>query len=100
MVQPNDPLNEDDTNVQANLSEGFNVEPGLWEYPALSQHKPHEMMHPPPINSMLERNEVITSKKLNAATGLYSPFICKPSPVLIDGSHVSVEISTSKTVNL
>ena len=55
MLEPNDPLNDDYANVQANLSGGFNVESGLWEYPALSWHKPHEMMHPNLINFMLQK---------------------------------------------
>ena len=56
MLEPNDPLNDDYANVQANLSGGFNVESGLWEYPALSWHKLHEMMHPNVVFASREQN--------------------------------------------
>ena len=43
-------------------------------------------MDPELVNFTLERNEMIASKKLNSSTGLYSSYICKPSPVQEDGS--------------
>ena len=43
-------------------------------------------MNPELVNFTLERNEMIASKKLNASTGLYSSYICRPSPVQEDGS--------------
>ena len=86
IVHENDPVNEEDANIHPNLSGKFNIESGLWEYPALSQQKPREMMDPDLVNFTLERNEMIASKKLNASTGLYSSYICKPSPVQEDGS--------------
>ena len=59
------------------------------------------MMDPQLVNSTLECNEIISSKKLNTSTGLYSLFICKPSPFNPDGTqkacmcgHTYVERST------
>ena len=53
------------------------------------------------VNLTLECNEIISSKKLNTSTGLYSSFICKPSPFNPDGTpkacmcgHTYVEGST------
>ena len=86
IVHDNDPVNEEDANIHPNLSGNFNIESGLWEYPALSEQKPREMMDPELFNFTLERNEMIASKKLNSSTGLYSSYICKPSPVQEDGS--------------
>ena len=79
-------MNEEDANIHPNLSGNFNIESGLWEYPALSQQKPRKIMKPEFVNFTLERNEMIASKKLNSSTGLYSSYICKPSPVQEDGS--------------
>ena len=39
IVHDNDPVNEEDANIHPNLSGNFNIESGLWEYPALSHSK-------------------------------------------------------------
>ena len=85
-VIPDDPVNKDYVNIESQVSGKFNIETGLWDYPALSKHKPKEMMDPQLVNSTLECNEIISSKKLNTSTGLYSSFICKPSPFNPDGT--------------
>ena len=74
-VIPDDPVNKDDVNIESQVSGKFNIETGLSDYPALSKHKPKEMMDPQLVNSTLECNETISSKKLNTSTGLYSSFI-------------------------
>ena len=94
-------MNKDDVNIESQVSGKLNIVTGLWDYPALSKHKPKEMMDPQLVNSTLECNEIISSKKLNTSTGLYSLFIFKPSPFNPDGSpkvcmcgHTYVEGST------
>ena len=101
-IIPDDPVNKDDpVNIESQVSGKFNIETGLWDYPALSKHKPKEMMDPQLVNSTLECNEIISSRKLNTSTGLYCLFICKPSKCNEDGSpkacmcgHTYVEGST------
>ena len=44
------------------------------------------------VNFTLEKNEMIASKKLNASTGLYSSYICKPLPVQEDGGMFTSQI--------
>ena len=85
-VIPEGPVNKDDVNIECQASGKFNIETGLWDYPALSKHKPKEMMDLQLVNSTLECNEITSSKKLNTSTGLYSSFICKPSPFNPDGT--------------
>ena len=68
LVIPDDPVKKDDVNMESQVSGKFNIETGLWDYPALSKHKPKEMMDPQLVNSTLECNEIISSKKLNTST--------------------------------
>ena len=100
-VIPDDPVNKDDVNIESQVSGKFNIETGIWDYPALSKHKPKEMMDLQLVNSTLEHNEIISSKKLNTSTGLYSSFIYKLSQFNPDGTpkacmcgHTFVEGST------
>ena len=81
-----DPVNQDDINIGNQVSGKFNIQTGLWDYPALSKHKPKDMMDPELVNATLQRNELISARKLNPSTGLYCSFICKPSPFNPDGT--------------
>ena len=49
-VIPDDPVNKDDVNIESQVSGKFNIETGLWDYPALLKHKPKEMMDPQLVN--------------------------------------------------
>ena len=66
-----DPVNQDDINIGNQVSGKFNIQTGLWDYPALSKHKPKDMMDPELVNATLQRNELISARKLNPSTGLY-----------------------------
>ena len=50
-VIPDDLVNKDDVNIESQVSGKFNIETGLWDYPALSKHKPKEMMDPQLVNT-------------------------------------------------
>ena len=80
-VIPDDPVN-----IESQVSGKFNIETGLWNDPAVSKHKCKEMMDLQLVNSKLECDEIISSKKLNTSTGSYSSFICKPSLFNPDGT--------------
>ena len=81
-----DPVNQDDINIGNQVSGKFNLQTGLWDYPTLSKHKPKDMMDPELVNATLQRNELISARKLNPSTGLYCSFICKPSPFNPNGT--------------
>ena len=81
-----DPVNQDYINIGNQVSGKFNIQTGLWDYPALSKHKPKGMMDPELVNATLQRNELISARKLNPSTGLYCSFICKPSPFNPNGT--------------
>ena len=44
--------NNEDGNIHTEIKGNFNTHLGLWEYPAVSQHKPMEMMDPHLVNEM------------------------------------------------
>jgi hypothetical protein len=44
--EPDDMPNREDGNLSKNLKGIFNLEEGLWTYPAVSTHKPKEMLDP------------------------------------------------------
>ena len=77
----NEVVNNEDANLPKNIKGHFDVSSGLWKYPALSTQKPKEMMDPEIVNATQQRNDYITSKKLDKSTGLYTGYILKPSPL-------------------
>ena len=76
-----DAVNNEDANLPRSLTGHFDVASRLWKYPALSSHKPKEMQDPHIVNCTQERNDYISSHKLDHATGLYTGYILKPSPL-------------------
>ena len=76
-----DAVNNDDANLPRSLTGHFDFASGLWKYPALSNHKPKEMQDPHIVNCTQECNDYISSRKLDHATGLYTGYILKPSPL-------------------
>ena len=76
-----DAVNNEDANLPRSLTGHFDVARGLWKYPAISTHKPKEMQDPHTVNCTQECNEYISSYKLDHATGLYTGYILKPSPL-------------------
>ena len=76
-----DAVNNDNANLPRSLTGHFDVASGLWKYPALPSHKPKEMQDPHIVNCTQERNDYISLCKLDHATGLYTGYILKPSPL-------------------
>ena len=64
-------VNNEDGNVHPKIKGNFNTETGLWEYPAISQHKPLEMLNPHLVNETGKQNDYAVSSKINSDTGLY-----------------------------
>lgn len=69
-----DDLNMDDDGIEEALTNGnFNLDTGLWEFPALSKHKPYlEHNNPTLIQHTQQRNEFIGSTLFKGNTGRYS----------------------------
>ena len=80
-VPDSDAVNNEDANLSRSLNGHFDVASGLWKYPGLSSHKPKEMQDPHIVNCTQERNDYISSCKPDHATGLYTEYILKPSPL-------------------
>ena len=56
-ANPAEDVNADDADLEANLKGNFNLETGLWEYKALSQHKPLMMLDPQLNANTQDRNQ-------------------------------------------
>ena len=84
-----DAVNNDVANLPRSLAGYFGVASGLWKYPALSSHKPKQMQDPDIVNCLQEHNDYIFSCKLDHATGLYTGYILKPSPLDPTGQPTS-----------
>ena len=67
--QAEEAVNTDDAGLSPK-EVNFNRESGLWEYQALSTHKPKEMMDQSLINHTELRNKFATSGKIDTETGL------------------------------
>ena len=67
----NNSENMEDSNLTKKVPGSFNISTGLWEYKALSTHKPHEMFDPCLIKHTQERNSLICDQKLNSSSGVY-----------------------------
>ena len=76
-----DTVDNKDANLPRSLTGHFDVAIELWKYPALSSHKPKEMQDPHIVNCTQEHNDYISLCKLDHATGLYTGYILKPSPL-------------------
>ena len=78
-VPDSDAVNNENANLPRSLTGHFDVASGLWQYPALSTHKPKEMQDPHIVNCTRECNDYISLHKLDHATSLYIGYIFKPS---------------------
>ena len=69
-----DDLNMDDTGIQEGMENAnFNMDTGLWEFPALSKHKPYlDFNNPSLIEHTQQRNDFISAQSFRRNTGLYS----------------------------
>ena len=79
-------VNNEDDNVHTEINDNFNIQTGLWEYPAILQHKPLDMMGPHLVNETGKHNEYAISSKLNADTGLYGVYDLMASTMNDDGT--------------
>ena len=65
----NEEVNTDDLGLKATQI-NFDVESGLWDYPAVTKHKPKQMRDPDLTKHTELRNKFSTSGKLDPSTGL------------------------------
>ena len=79
--------NTEDGNIDTHIKGNFNTQLGLWEYPAVSQHKPMEMMDPHLVHEMGDQNEYTVASKMNPDTGLYGTYHLMASRRNEDGSE-------------
>ena len=89
---PHNNLQEDnveDVGLKNSLSSSFDKETGLWDYKALSKHKPYEMMNENLIFYTNERNENVAAQKMNQNTGLYKGIDLKPSAFSENGDPLN-----------
>ena len=80
-------VNTDDGDIGSSLKGNFNLETGLWEYKAHSKHIPHQQMDPKLVQATQECNDLPRPQHLDQETGLYKPFLLKPSPLDPDGNQ-------------
>ena len=67
-------LNLLDAHQIPELQGNFNKQTGLWQYGALSKHKPKEMLDISLIRSTERRNSYVRFEKLDEDMGLYGPY--------------------------
>ena len=81
----------DDVNMEdANLvspPRKFNTETGLWNFPAHSQHKPHEMLDIDLIQNTQMCNDLVHSRNFNSNTGQYDALHLKPEITICECGH-------------
>ena len=63
-LHENEEMNMQDIDIATKLTGKFNVETGLWDYQALSHHKPSKMMDTKLIKNTEHRNKYITSTNI------------------------------------
>ena len=74
-----DVTNTEDVNVHPQSAVHFDIDTGLWNFPALSKHKPEEEDFLPLVASTQQRNDFINLNNMNIDTGLYAGFKLIPS---------------------
>ena len=79
--------NTEDGTIHTEIKGYFNTQLGLWEYPAVSQHKPMEMMDRHLVNETGDQNEYTVALRMNPDTGLYGTYHLMPSRSNEDGSE-------------
>ena len=72
-------INNDDVNIGNNVTGNFDVNTGLWNFKALTTHKPKRMMDPKLILATQHRNIFIGQNPVVNETGLYGVYHLKPS---------------------
>ena len=72
-------INNDDVNIGNNVTGNFDVNTGLWNFKALTTHKPKRMMDPKLILATQHRNIFIGQNPVVNKTGLYGVYHLKPS---------------------
>ena len=57
-------INTDDANLQIEMSPNFDQETGMWDFKALSKHRPHtNMLDVNLVGNTQERNDIVISTK-------------------------------------
>ena len=89
LINPSDvpePGNTEDDGITESLKgNSFDVKTGLWQYPALSAHKPKEMMDHILVHNTEARNQCATSGENEVSSGL-NIYNLKPTNVDNDGN--------------
>ena len=75
----NEDINNDDVNIGNNVRGNFDMETGLWDFKALTTHRPKCMMDPKLILATQHRNIFIGQHPVVNETGLYGVYYLKPS---------------------
>lgn len=78
--------NNQDVNVLPEKPATFNKETGLWDFPAVSKHKPLEPNNPKFIDGVQRRTDFTTSQNMDALSGLYSGFTLIPNIIDAQGN--------------
>ena len=91
IVHENEEMNMEDIDIGTKVTGNFNVETGLWDYKAVSDHKPSKMMDTKLINNIEDRNKYVTSSNINESTGLYGSNEVKPAVVNLDGTPIQCQ---------
>ena len=74
ILEEREELNLLDAHQIPQLDGNFNKETGLWQYKALSKHKPKEMLEISLIKSTERRNAYVRFENLDEDTGLYGTY--------------------------
>ena len=72
-------------NIGNKVTGNFDVETGLWNFKALTTHKPKHMMDPRLILATQHCNTFIGQHSLDQETGLYGVHYLKPSGMDAEG---------------
>ena len=81
----NEDVNNDDVNIGNKVTGNFDVETGLWNFKALTTHKPKHTMDPRLILATQHCNTFIGQHSLDQETGLYGVHYLKPSGMDAEG---------------
>ena len=72
-------INTDDANLQIESSPNFHQETGMWEFKALSKHRPHtNMLDVNLVGNTQEKNDIVISTNFDPTYGVYRNAELKP----------------------
>ena len=72
-------INTDDANLQIELSPNFDQETGMWDFKALSKHRPHRnMLDVNLVGNTQERNDIVISTNFDPTYSVYRNAELKP----------------------